>query len=162
MYTEQVQHWPLLPCASTTLNFKVQDRCAWKISIIFFCVYVQHGGLFDRTCSIWCCVCSHQITHYSCTPCSPYITIFYVCFLSFDQMLLSKDRTGDPWATWVESTFGLAWFYLVRCCLSSLAMQLITSNSKVLRRGLCIFSPKSFCDRHDYYHREHVCCFSLR
>lgn len=161
MYTEQVQHWPLLPCASTTLNFKVQDRCAWKISIIFFCVYVQHGGLFDRTCAVYDVVSAHIKSHITLVHPAAHTLLSFMCFLSFDQMLLSKDRTGDPWATWVESAFGLAWFYLVRCCLSSLAMQLITSNSKVLQRGLCIFSPKSFCDRHDYYHREHVCCFSL-
>lgn len=81
-------------------------------------------------------------------------------FFSFDQMLLSKDWTGDPWATWVEISFGVAWFYLARCCLSPLAMQPITSNSNVLRRGLCIFNPKSFCDRDDYY-QEKACLLFL-
>ncbi len=83
-------------------------------------------------------------------------------FFPFDQMLLSKDWTGDPWATWMEISFGAAWFYLARCCLSPLTVQPIMSNSNILRRGLCIFNPKSFCKRDDYYREKaYLLFFSL-
>ena len=82
-------------------------------------------------CSLWCPVCSHHITHYF--PAAPHVTIFYVCFFPFwsNAVVRGPDRWphGQPW---VETSSGVAWFYLARCCLSPLATQPITSNSNVL------------------------------
>lgn len=153
MYTEQVRHWPpQLPCASTS-----PYRCIAELSVYMYSTNdysIEHAQymscLFTSTHTLL--VYTLQSTHYN----------LLCVFFSYDQIPLSKDRTGDPWATRVELSFGFAWFYLARCCLSPLAMQPIMSNSNVLLWGLCISSPKSFCDRDDYYREKgHVCCFSL-
>lgn len=122
-------------------------------------MYSTEDYLIEHAEYMMSCLFTSNRTLLLYTPQPVHYNLFCV-FCFFDQMLLSKDWTGDPWAMWVEVSFGVAWFYLARCCLSPLAMQPIMSNSNVLPQGMCIFIPKSFCDRDDYY-QEKACLLFL-
>lgn len=111
-----------------------------------------------RTGCMTPCLLSSDHTLFLCSPQPVHYRPLCV-FFSFDQMLLSKDRTGDPRAPWVEISFRVAWFYLARCCLCPLAKQPIMSNSNILPRALHLFSSKSFCDGLDRCHGEACALF---
>lgn len=94
----------------------------------------------QNMCCIWRLVRPHQLTHYSPTPCSLYITIFYLCFLFWSN---APVRGSDRWPLGEGGGGGLYGGGVLSLCISHATNHEVTGKNY---RRLERFLPKSPSD----------------